>query len=44
MDVVVQALAEKQLINDADLSKAQQTLVEELKKMAEKEETKNGSK
>lgn len=44
MDVVVQALIEKQLINDADLSKAQQTLVEELKKMAEKEETKNGSK
>ena len=44
VDVVVQALIEKQLLNDADLSKAQQTLVEELKKITEKEETKNGSK
>lgn len=44
VDVVVQALVEKQLLNDADLSKAQQTLVEELKKITEKEETKNGSK
>lgn len=40
VDVIVQALAEKQLINDADPSKAQQILVEESKKMAEKEETK----
>ena len=30
VDVVVQALVEKQLINDADLFKAQQTLLEEL--------------
>jgi len=44
VDVLVQALVEKQLINDADLSKAQQTLVEELKKMAEKEDENNGSK
>jgi hypothetical protein len=29
VDVVVQALIEKQLINDADLSKAQQILVED---------------
>ena len=44
VDVVVQALVEKQLINDADLSKAQQTLVEELKKITEKEDENNGSK
>lgn len=44
VDVVVQALTEKQLLNDADLFKAQQTLVKELKKITEKEETKNGSK
>ncbi len=44
VDVVVQALVEKQLLNDADLQKAQQTLVGELKKITEKEETKNGSK
>ena len=44
VDVVVQALVEKQLINDADLSKAQQTLVKELEKMTEKEDTNNGSK
>ena len=44
VDVVVQALIEKQLINDADLSKAQQTLVEELEKITEKEDENNGSK
>ena len=44
VDVVVQALAEKHLLNDADLSKAQQTLVEELKKMTGKEDENNGSK
>lgn len=41
VDVVVQALIEKQLINDADLSKAQQTLA---KKITEKEDENNGSK
>ena len=40
VDVIVQALLEKQLLNDADLFKAQQTLVKELKKITEKEETK----
>ena len=44
VDVVVQALIEKQLINDADLSKAQQTLVEELEKITEKEDENNGCK
>lgn len=44
VDVVVQALVEKQLLDDADLSKAQQTLVEELEKMMEKEDNNNGSK
>ena len=43
VDVVVQALIEKQLLNDADLQKAQQTLVEELKKITEKEDENNGS-
>ena len=44
VDVVVQALVDKQLIGDVDLQKAQQTLVEELEKMTEKEDTNNGSK
>lgn len=44
VDVVVQALIEKQLINDADLSKAQQTLVKELEKITEKEDENNGCK
>jgi hypothetical protein len=44
VDVVVQALIEKQLLNDADLFRAQQTLVEELKKRTEKGDENNGSK
>lgn len=44
VDVVVQALVEKQLLKDADLFRAQQTLVEELKKITEKEDENNGSK
>lgn len=44
VDVVVQALVQKELLNDADLSKAQETLVQELEKMTKKEDTNNGSK
>ena len=44
VDIVVQALVEKQLLKDADLFRAQQTLVEELKKITEKEDENNGSK
>lgn len=44
VNIVVQALVEKQLINDADLFRAQQTLVEELEKITEKEDENNGCK
>lgn len=44
VDVLVQALVQKEIINDADLQKAQETLVQELEKMTEKEDDNNGSK
>lgn len=44
VDVVVQALVEKGIINDADLQKAQDTLVHELEKMTDKEDGRDGSK
>lgn len=44
VDVVVQALVQKELLSDEDLSKAQEALVAEVDKMTAKGEKDNGSK